>query len=132
MSKKLKPKYLFGKKINFNAEYLSRDFYDRSSLENLGLINKLCFSSDLVKAKKGSEDYIKIYLMESKGKGIVIGQTTKKEGYYSPSVGEGWESEPAEFIVKKSIPFWKVAVGFNHIVLVPKSSEYCQIKGVDF
>jgi hypothetical protein len=68
----------------------------------------------------------KIIFNECKGEGIIIGQTTKKEGFFHPGYIDtfGVEGEQASLEVKKVYSFWVVAVGMCKIKLVPKDSKY--------
>jgi hypothetical protein len=74
------------------------------------------------------DNYRKVCLFMEYGEGYIIGQTVKKEGIChsgsKPSSPFFDDGDPPYFECKETIPFWKVAVGFNKIVLVPKRSDH--------
>jgi hypothetical protein len=75
---------------------------------------------------KYPSSFRKLFFREEEGTGIVIGQTTRAEGYYfpgcSPTFGEDYsDSEPPYLKSTKTFTFWVVATGMNQTVLVPKN-----------
>lgn len=89
--------------------------------------SEMLFNDDglLKKKEKYPAGYRKLIFSKYVGKGIIIGQTMKKEGYYWPGYGSSapdWDdAEAPSFDIKKVYTFWIVAIGLNQKVLVPKN-----------
>ena len=64
----------------------------------------------------------KVLFEKKNGSGIIIGQTTRKEGWYQSGgrqrSPEDWE--PPCLDIQKSYPFWVVATSLGKTELVPK------------
>ena len=61
--------------------------------------------------------------VEEKGKGVIIGQCSRREGIYHPYIPAGtWgeDYEPAWLEVKRTLKLWVVATKMNRTVLVEK------------
>lgn len=128
----MKQHRLFGRKITFNESFSHVVYIDRKS----ELVDKRLYDQmeidevNVIKSADGDKRFVSSYrkavtaqheIME----GIIIGQTKKLEGLYSPGYKGTWydgyhEPEHAYLDVKKTIRYWVVAVGMNKTMLVEK------------
>lgn len=119
---------LFGKQIKFNESYL-RAVYLKEEIahrtyEHMGLNSVEV--KHTINGVKYVHSYRKLIFDQHENKcGIIIGQTKKVEGWYSPGYGGdsqfGYEdAEPPMFEPKKTYRFWVVATDMNETFLVEK------------
>lgn len=92
-------------------------------VEKYKFMDKIQFTQ-VFKEARYIDNFREIWFSMQKGEGYIIGQTVKKEGFchggHKPSSPFFDDGDPPYFECKKTIPFWKVAIDFNKIVLVPK------------
>ena len=119
----------FGTKIKFSESFISLSYlkkevteklYDDSAFEKsmpiLGLNGRYKYPSGYRKL---------IFFKHEPMEGIIIGQTKKIEGWYTPGYGGSPEfgredAEPPMFDTKKAYRFWVVATSLNKTYLVEK------------
>jgi len=109
----MKQSDMYMKKIKYTKVFEGVTYFDPTPNSNDFLL------------KTGSGNLRRIDFKDECGEGIIIGQTTKREGVYHKGYTSTYimedDSEPSWLEVKNTIPFWKVLVGFNNIILIPKS-----------
>jgi hypothetical protein len=127
----MKKKENFLQEIEFD-EYLSEMVY----IMDKSLIDKKLYTDNEFELSVAVEDTFtkgrrflpsirKAIFHKEHGKGVIIGQCVKKEGYYSPQISgsmySGYEDyEPAFLDVKNTIRLWIVATNMNRTILVEK------------
>ena len=107
----MKQSDMYMKNINYTQVFDKATYYESDSKGNL--------------LETGNGNLRRIDLKEECGEGVIIGQTMKREGIYHKGYSSPFyidESEPSWLEVTNTITFWKVLVGFNKIILVPKSN----------
>lgn len=136
-TKKLK----FGDRIDFDERFVdivyinNKNYYDIKlytdvDYDNLNIVKTTEMKKDGLLHEKEKTiypaSYRKLIFEKNNGSGIIIGQTIKKEGYYSPTCRPSApyydDYEPASLDVKKTYTFWIVATKMNEKVLVPKTA----------
>lgn len=73
-----------------------------------------------------NSSYKKLVFKKQSGKGIIIGNCIRWEGFYNASDDYLEETEPAYFTKVKCFKLFKVATSMNKIVLVDKGVLECQ------
>lgn len=70
-----------------------------------------------------SHDYRKMVRVKKveKQKGVIIGDCYKCDGTYSEGTNS-IDGQPPMFFRNKTVQFWKVSIGMNKTVLVPKNT----------
>jgi hypothetical protein len=112
--------HLVKEKLYDNEKYYTKTDPYRSDPQNL---HNLSSKSE---KPKYYHSLRKIIFRREEGEGIIIGQTIKKEGEYTPGYKGGWngdcvtEDEPPYIDFTRVYSFWIVATGINQQVLVPK------------
>ena len=134
-------KVKFGDLIKFDEIFYDVVYIKNDDLETVKLyehdefnimettVRKLSKSGELgilEKKKHYPSSLRKIIFLKQNGEGVVIGQKTKKEGFYSPGSSPSaphWDDHEQSWLtVTKTYTFWIVAVGMNQTKLVPKNT----------